>query len=242
VRKTALRPDGYKARTREGETQYRFERELAGQEQLANSVIRKVRSFSRIDFNDKSVLADYIFLTAKRLTARDDEMLPKMREALAEETAECAREVLRLAEFGEFAKASQLQRELEYWKSQDAETFFLRRTMTRQVGLVHRALLAKPWQFVKAPPEGFFVTNDNPVVFDRRLGLERATLLFPLSRNVILITNDSRGEDLVYRDATVAEVQKLNTVIIISARREIYSPRPDEWIHKMWTKGFNFYS
>jgi hypothetical protein len=239
---TALRSDEYAARTRAGKKDYLYELELNKQEQPATEVMRKIAAFGEIGAADKCILAAYIFLTLKRVTRRDDEMRQKVREALAKMTAERRNEVLRQAAAGQFASANQLQKELGYWESEDAETVLLRESMIGQVGLVHQALMAKAWQFVRAAPEDFFVTSDNPVVFDRSLGLRLATLLFPLTQNVVLVADGSGGEDLVYRDSSPDETRKVNSMIIMSAEREVYSPRADESIHRGLTDGFSFYS
>jgi hypothetical protein len=150
--------------------------------------------------------------------------------------------LFRLATSGQFASAKKLQKELEHWESKDAETLFLRESMIGQTGLVHHALMAKSWSFVRSAPEDFFMTTDNPVLFDRALGLERSTLLFPLTQKIVLVADDSDAEDLTYRDSAPEETRKLNALIIVSATREVYSPCADQWIHNGWTDGFNFHS
>jgi len=96
------------------------------------------------------------------------------------------------------------------------------------------------WQFVKAAPDRYFVTSDNPVVFDRVLGLKAATLIFPLSQKLVLIADHASEDDLAYREAIEEETLKLNTMTIITADQEVYSPYPDRWIHLGWTEGFRF--
>jgi hypothetical protein len=112
--------------------------------------------------------------------------------------------------------------------------------MVQNVGFVHREIIGKRWEFIKAAPESYFVTTDNPVVFDRNLGLSVATLIFPLSQDVILVASRREGKDLHYRDTSLSNVQKLNSKIIMCAEQEVYSPHPDEWICRGWTEGFIF--
>jgi hypothetical protein len=92
----------------------------------------------------------------------------------------------------------------------------------------------------QAPPGSYFVTSDNPVVFDRGLGLMVATLIFPVDQNLLLVADHPDQRDLVYRISSLDETLKLNVMTIVTADAEVYSPRPDRWIHSGWTEGFRF--
>jgi hypothetical protein len=112
--------------------------------------------------------------------------------------------------------------------------------MVQDFGSVHAAIVAMRWEFVRAAPSRYFVATDDPVVFDRHTGLQASPLLFPLSQSVILVANHWNGDDLPYRDSSREETRKLNSIVIQSAKNEIYSPYPDEWIHRGWIEGVIF--
>jgi hypothetical protein len=236
VRLTALREDEYLARTPMGKKHYEFESKLQRKEHLADSAIRKVCAFQPIMDSDKKILAAYVFLMLKRVTKRDREMRVNVKTALNRMTTAQRAQAKRSGRGVE--ESNRLMKEIGFWDSEDGVTDALRRTMVEDVGLVHGVLSARTWEFVKPSPGEFFVTSDNPVVFDKALGLERATLIFPLSQRVILVTDGSN--DLAYRTASSEEVRKYNALIVVTAEREVYAPQPEEWIHIGWTKGFTF--
>jgi hypothetical protein len=57
------------------------------------------------------------------------------------------------------------------------------------------AIFTMNWLVVKAPPTGFFITSDNPAVFNEAAGLatEQAELIFPLSPRFALHGNRQPG-------------------------------------------------
>jgi hypothetical protein len=233
---TALRPDQYRALKRDGLVHFEYERRLGKQEHQADEVIRKLRAFESIDDSEKYNLSEYILLMNKRRTSRDKALQPLVQKRIAVGY----QAVRRLVDDAQFSKALKLQKELGYLGSDDGKTEYLRESMVRNVGLVIKEIAGMRWQFIKASLKDYFVTTDNPVVFDRNLGLVRSELIFPLSSDVTLFADRSDGKDLAYRDSSPNETRRLNSMIIMSADREIYSPRADEWIHKGWTRGFAF--
>jgi hypothetical protein len=205
-------------------------------ESRANKVICKVRVFESINDFEKNILAEYIYLMQKRVTSRDKELVRMLDEVIAQGP----NNVRILADAGRFAEARKWEDDVKYLESENGRIEYLRESMVKSIGDVHREIIGKRWEFVKAAPGRYFVTTDSPVVFDRNMGLSFATLMFPLSQDVILIANRSKGEDLSYRDASPGYTRKLNSMIIACAEQEIYSPRPDEWIYRGWTDGFIF--
>jgi hypothetical protein len=112
--------------------------------------------------------------------------------------------------------------------------------MVHDFGPVHAMLMQRPWRILVASDDRYFVTSDNPVVFDRDVGLRASTLLFPVSRTVLLEVSPFGGVDLEYEPLTALAVRKMNALIIRSALNEVYSPYPDQWIHTGLRDGFTF--
>lgn len=231
LRLVALRPDGYAARTINGKTHYKYEDALQKLELRATPAINKTRAFEEIDAAEKESLAGYVLLTLKRLTIRDATILSQVKMAKLKIVEVAEREMRKAALEGEFAKAIEMQRQAAYWES-EGDRQFLRDSMIGDIGMVKRYLTARPWEFVIAPPGYYFVTCDNPI---GNAGLARS-LIFPLSQDVVL-RYAFDGQDLAYRQATSEEMFSINGYIISHAEKEIYSPRPDEWIHKQWVEG-----
>src|ERR1700683_2276720 len=214
---TALRPDGYRAQTAYYGSAVDYEVELAKIESKANRVIAKLRAFARIDVSEKETLADYIFLMDKRRTKRDEDIRPRLEKEIAKETSELRSFAGRLADYGQFNPARRVLKVREYLQTEAGHTEILRKSMINNVGMVRKGLTAKRWQFIKSAPGSYFVTSDNPVVFDRGFGLRRSPLIFPLAQNLILLADDSTNEDFSYRDASPEETRKHNAAIIIFA-------------------------
>lgn len=161
---TALRKDGYAARAADGRVHYEYERKLHDKETFADSVLRKVRNQEPISWAEKETLARYIGLMIKRLSRRDEQARPRMADILAKsEMHGLARE---LAYAGQFGKARELMDAMEKLESHDGTTGLLRESMLMDFDQVHGAIVGMQWRFLIAASDRYFVTTDNPVVFD----------------------------------------------------------------------------
>lgn len=221
--------------------QFEYESELAKIESRANKVISKLRSSNQIDRPEKSILAEYIYVMDKRRTKRDEQIRATLLKERSKTVFDMKADGFRLAGEGRFGDAWKLLAGAEYLASDEAVTDILRKSMVRNVGIVQQELVEMQWQFVRpSPPNNYFVTSDNPVVFDRGAGLKAATLIFPVARNLLLIADHAGERDLLYRESSEDETLKLNVTIIVTADREVYAPAPDQWIHRGWTEGFTF--
>ena len=228
----AIRPDGYAARTTDGKTHYDYEDALQKIEIKATRAINKIRAFKEIETAEKESIAQYILMMEKRRTSRDATMLSQVEKATSEVVEAAQREMRKAALEGLFAKALEMRNQAAYLES-DGNTWFLRESMVKDIGLVQQEMCRHLWEFVKAPPGDYFVTSDNPVGNE---GL-RACLIFPVSQNVVLKYAD-KGKDLAYRPADPEEVFKLNAYTISQAEEKIYSAHPDEWKHRRWAEGY----
>lgn len=236
LRKAALRADAYAFKKPNGTLSYEYELKLQQKEKRADLTIRKVRNLETIDKSGKEILTQYIWLTWRRLTSRDDVVLSLIDKHLKQSSLE----VCNLSYLGEFNKARQLQDALDLLHSEERKTEMIRMTMLRDFVKVHSHLMRMRWEFIKVATDHYFVTTDNPVVFDKHAGLRASPLIFPISQAVILVAGQHAGVDLSYREASPLETLKLNAMIIRFAEREVYSPGPDEWVHRGLAEGFSF--
>lgn len=233
---TALREDGYGARGKDGRIHYQYETKLQQKETLADALLVKVRNQEPITLADKQVLARYIGLMMRRLSKRDENLRPQVRENVAKsELHGVARE---LAYAGKFGRPHELMDALEKLQTDDGMTPILRESMTEDFGPTHDAIVGIPWRFLVAAPNRYFVTTDNPVVYDRHQGLKNSPLFFPISSSVMLDVSRFNPDDLFYENASVLDTRKFNAMVMMQADAEIYSSRPDEWIQASWADGF----
>lgn len=228
INQAGLHPKGY------GE----YESALQKREHSADEAIRKVRASQPIDVSEKEILARYISLTWRRLTDRENDLRPILERRIREMRLKgVARQ---LADHGLFRGAREVLRVHDWIESDAGKTELVRESILLNHEKVHTLIMGRPWRFIKAAVKHYFVTTDAPVVFDRTLGLQASSLLFPIGRNVMLRINPLGDGDMAYEVATTDETQKLNAMVIMHARRQIYSPYPDQWIHKGWHDGFVF--
>jgi hypothetical protein len=238
IRVTALRKDGYAARGADGKVHFDYERKLHEKETLANSVLRKVRSHEPITADEKEMLARYIGLMMKRLTHRDEQSRPRMADILANSKMHgVARE---LAYAGQFGKARELMDAMAKLQTHHGTTGLLRESMLMDFDKVHGAIVGMPWRFLIAAPERYFVTTDNPVVFDTYQGLRNSPLLFPIGCSVLLDASRFNTRDLEYEPATRDQTRHMNAMMISQAHRHVYAPQADRWVQDGLTNGFQF--
>jgi Protein of unknown function (DUF4238) len=230
IRKQAgLHPKGY------GE----YESDLQKMENIADEAIRKVRASEPIGVSEKEIIARYIGLTWRRLAIRENALRPFLERRIREmKLRDVARQ---LANHGRFGSAHEMLRVSGLIESDTGKTDLVRKTILMSHEKVHALIMGRPWRFINAAVDHYFVTSDSPVVFDRSLGLQKSSLLFPIGRSVMLLISQAASSDLLYEVATPEETRKLNAVVIIQAHEKIYSPNPDEWIHKGWHDGFASY-
>ena len=175
----------------------------------------------------------------KRLTRRDHDAMKKLDTLIdGIQWNDLQRE---FAFRGQFGRALELAEAKERLSSQQGKTTLLRESMITPYKMSHVALLQMVWIFLVAPDEEYFVTSDNPVIYDEPRGLLKSPLIFPISQRVMLFAQWSQGEDLSYKIISAEETLRFNSIIIKCATKEVYSPKPDQWIHQGWEYGFHLF-
>jgi hypothetical protein len=225
----ALRPDGYVAYGDDGTPHYDYERKLQQLEERAVPALRCIHGLKAMDGSAKVALADYLWLMFRRVSQHDDDILPLLREKIRSLALDD--EARKLAFSGQFNAAQNVLRVQQLLQSHEGRTELLRQYMFRPYEDVRALVLSRPWLMHVAAPGMFFVSSDAPVVYDRARGLGSASLYFPLSQRVLLEVCPNTQGDLEYVDLSVQQTRERNQHTIRSGAREVYSPRPEEWIH-----------
>jgi len=238
VSKSALKDDAYVAKEFDGRCHFDYEIKLQQKEHEADTVIRSLRKFEAIDVKGKDTLASYIGLSFRRTSHHNAELLSLVDREVS--NSNILHKIQKCTYSGDFLNARKWQQYFDYLHSKDGKIKLVREYMLMNYQNVHAELLNMRWVFVKSNPSNYFVTSDNPVVFDRNVGLRSSFLMFPICSRVSLLADHLPGADLIFRSAYDDEVRKLNSIIILSAKRAIYSPQPDEWIHQSITNGCTF--
>jgi hypothetical protein len=233
IRSIALRPDGYVAYHENGVPHYDYEAKLQQQEEHALPALLRILDLKAVGASEKEALADYIWLTFRRVTRHDGEIEPLLNEKLSALSFEDA--ARRLAYAGQFGDAHKLLSAQQFLQSNEGKASLLREYVLRQYGVIRDQVLDRPWALHVAPRGAFFLTNDAPVIFDRERPLALAPLYFPLNRRVLLEVQLAGDRDLEYADLSNDQTMAMNKLIIGNAIREVYSPRGEEWIHRELT-------
>jgi hypothetical protein len=206
---------------------------LQQQEQLADATIFKIRKLKQINKEEKEILANYIILTWGRLEEREQER-QKIYETIIKKRF-YLKEAQILAAFGNFETAQKLIKQHELLNSNAirVEIIKKRELVVWKSDKTLKLILSRPWRFITPASGDYFVTTDEPVVWNESVGLFNSPLLFPLGRSVLLYISPDGSSDVTYEIATNDDTRKLNERVIMHARRQVYSPFPDEWIHKI---------
>lgn len=219
IKRAGLHPNGYG----------RFEGDLQKQEHQADDALAKARSGSPLGSDAKQQITRYIGMTWRRLRVREHQVRPLLRRQFG---TELRQQALRAAESGQFAMAKSLFAIHESSKSAAAEADLIRQTLLIRHERLEALLLARDWSLVLAPHNCHFVTTDNPVVFDQVVGVSRSPVLFPISRQVLLLITPTTTQLAVdVGEIPEDRVRAFNLVLIRSAVQHVFSSRPDRWIH-----------
>jgi hypothetical protein len=236
VRKTAYERDRNTVTNSDGTRDYNtFEDVFQRIETKADKPFAKIRSREPLTLSDKEKLARYIGLMIKRVDTRKETIEQLLDKQLM--SPELDRVVRKLAVQGYFSVAYNWLKSIEYLRSREGKKYLRVRTTGEPFKIVHKAITKMQWGFV-VPPEGkYFVTSDNPVIYDTHFGLKRSPLLFPLDQRTALIATWHGKRDLAYIDGSIEQVLKFNGIILAQATKEVYAHTSNQWIHQALENG-----
>ena len=230
-RNTVTNPDG----TRDFNT---FENAFQRIETKADKPLAKVRAHEMVTQEDKEKLARYIGLMLKRVDKRKeifDSLLDKHLVSLPED-----RIAHELTYQGSFRSAYDMFNIVEYLRSQECRKYLFVRSAAEPFKIVHQAIMEMRWHFVMAPSDKYFVTSDNPVIYDTYFGLRRSPLFFPIDQRTALIATWYGENDLAYIEGSSEQVLKINSIILAMAKKDVYAHTSDQWIHQALENGVVF--
>jgi hypothetical protein len=210
-----------------------------------NRVLDKLRSGNIfLQKEERKALSRYIATMFKRVPshrAEAEELVPSVLNKVFSETRD---QILADAEINQLSAEITQHRISEV---DNAETKY-----NLEIPDIIREQIEKPWPsediincvydmhwtFVCAEGDNYFLVTDNPAFFFKcyGIGTENSELTFPISRNLAIFaswTPRANGSKIISRPQLVKEA---NRRLISKTFRFIYSPRKDEWIHKVAEK------
>lgn len=228
-RNTIMNSDGIKdAKT--------FESAFQKIETKSDYVFDKIRTRKPLTLDDKEKLARYIGLMIKRVDKRKETIERLIDKHLLSSKLDIV--ARKLADQGHFSFAHNWLKSIEYLRSPDGRKHLRIRTTGLPFKIVHNAITKMMmWKFIVSPEGKYFVTSDNPVIYDTHFGLKRSPLLFPLDQRTALIATWHGEHDLAYIDGSIEQLLKFNGIILSQATKEVYSHTSDQWIHQALENG-----
>jgi hypothetical protein len=249
--------DGYAYAKTDGAIDSNFyEDKLAGIEQRHNGVIDKIRNREMITAGEKEDFTKYIALTLRRVPARKNttprlwlDVVQDFKRNRLPGLLDRLDELIAAADPTDNERRDRLteQRRMavtlieEYKRSGIPRKIELDTLVDSDMKKIRGAITSMRWQFVKAPPDRYFVTSDNPVhIFKGGVGLRTpySELVLPMSSKCALVASyrDVR-EGFVPGNGQV--VNEINRRVVSQSVRYAYGPRADAWILKLLRKTFH---
>jgi hypothetical protein len=123
----------------------------------------------------------------------------------------------------------------ERFKSPEHEKYIYSKLILRNKYRQDLAFARMHWRVYKAAPGKEFVTSDNPVFLDRRIGLgnPNSYFIFPISPQLILEGNFTKKSGNYLEPVDVAKTEQLNREIIRNCDQEVYGSINDIAIAKL---------
>jgi hypothetical protein len=203
----------------------------------ANLVINKLRRHETINREEKQQLALYVTLMYSRV--------PRYRERVKDNLPQVMSEQLSLLKAQlQSAKKQQLisepfaesifqavENEFEFAKREPPTPFLL----PKFYQVIFEVLINMQWTFLVRQESPYFLTSDNPFVFTERRGLgdEKAEIIFPVSKDVMLWATWKTGTDCHFHPIEENVVQFANEFIAGNATRFVFYCEDAAWINEM---------
>jgi hypothetical protein len=241
LRKAGAIQDFYSFKTGEGEVDFdTYENELEKLEKPSDSILRKLRSFDRINVQEKEIFAEYVFLMLKRVEQRRkllEDRFPEIYQSVSSSILDPLEWQIDVAvlrrDFVSFMQLSKLynrfKHELESRRDTILDSGVLLQSLVMKSPLgLEKRISEMTWQFLVAPPGYGYLTGDNPV-FCPGLKHPYAEVSFPISSRVALVmTWHDLEEEL--RIARPAEVIEINRRTIEVAQKQVYYSSAETWV------------
>lgn len=229
LRQAGATRDAYAFTEADGTVNYeQVENELEQIERRGDPILKKIRNEETISTAEKHRFAEYVGFMIKRVRARDLATKTQVDQLVDSQDWEDLQRRLQLV--GNFSAARHIANRDE-WLPRMKDSV-QKTSITKGLPTVLKALRNMRWRFLRAPEGSCFVTSDNPVVFDRSLGLGKfaSVLTFPLSSEVTLQVDWRIGEDLTHYDQTAQDVASLNRSVFLAASEIAYAPICEGWV------------
>jgi hypothetical protein len=206
-------------------------------ETKADQPFAKIRAREPLTLSDKEKLARYIGLMIKRVDKRKEIFDTLFDNLLHSESSEYNSGARDLAEQGCFHAAFNLLKAKEYLYSPEVRKYIYIKSAAEPYQNMNKALMEMSWEFIESPDGKYFVTSDNPVIYDTDFGLKSSPLFFPIDQRTALSATWHGERDLTYIDGSIEQLLKINGIIFAEAVKEIYAHTSDPWIHQAFEKG-----
>ena len=210
-----------------------------------NAIPDKAKCDFKLSGENKGALAFFIAILATRGPAFRDGVRELHKKVVLKAGAPIIKKSIESGECPEILKKEFEKKELWDVLKVEVKNWVSLEPMVEMARVGAGVILQKKWSFFSPGKKSFFVTNDNPYVFNPPFRSDSpynigpfhpmATVIIPLRKNLVLVasypTEQTQSEFSIER-ASKKQTFKINDSIIAAALRYIYAPVKSKQILK----------
>ena len=216
-------------------------------ESPSHAVLLKIRNQQNISPEEKWIFANYIAYLIRRVPATRKDSEITMTKRIAELTREKWDAEIDLA----ISKMPTDQDLYEVYRQKIHQIFDkCERTAPGWLFAGHlqypspmttNAIKNMTWRYLVCPKDYFYLTNDNPVFYDKSIGIGNrySELTLPISYKIALLLTWRTDSHEGYITATSQQVKEINRRTVKNSTRFVFSPFNTEWIITLVNKSYH---
>lgn len=222
------------------------EKQLEKIEGYSQPILQKIRERRLISDIEKLSFSEYIMLLVKRVPYQRNDPNNNVMKAAGESFIDLEKKLNSFLEKNKkdevrYKKLMASKKELErlktfYYKNPEKVRQHLYNQSLTQTSLLQvRVLSSMNWTFLINESRSPFLTSDNPVYYDRVVGVNQSDVSFPISSNIALVCS-WKNEPYAFIKATEEKIRRINRRTCKLSTNHLFASINEEWITKMANK------
>jgi hypothetical protein len=205
------------------------ERQLARLDDQAAKIIQRLVKGKKLLERERMHLARFVSVMWRR-TPKHREKVNKVAKDMVPSILE---EFVRQREPLSDAERAEVERLREYYNSQDLDFVFAHNVL--RGSMFERLMNDMDWAFFRPPTDIEFLTCDDPVLFSTGSGLghKDATIIFPLSRRLLLQCKWNSGWGNEFHELTRDQMDYFNLWTVKGAHKQVYASFRSEQLRRL---------
>jgi hypothetical protein len=200
----------------------------------ANQVIDKLKMIQPIRLNEKQQLARYITYMYSRVPRYRERIKDNLPRVISERLSKLQKwsELVKDGKVASDPATDDIIRRIERVLKSSPDKLEQFISLPQFYGTIYNVLMNMGWSFLVRQEPPYFLTSDNPFIFTERRGLgnEKAEIIFPIAKNVMLWATWKDRNKFIPLNENINEVNK---IIANNATRFVFYCEEAEWIYKL---------